>query len=68
LGVPCHIEIEGVPFEPRAPRVFAKLPRIGETVALEWNGDQFPIYTVYDVRHVPDGVEEKPAFTVLFVR
>jgi len=67
MGFPCEIEIEDVRFEPHAPRVFSAIPRIGERVSLEWDGDQYPKYRVYDVLHVPD-IEERPAFTVLFVR
>ena len=69
MSVPCIIEIEDIPYTPRRPYIFATLPRIGETVCLEWDGDRFPPYMVYGVRHVPDGVDnDLPAFTVLHVR
>ena len=68
MGIPCIIEIEDVPYEPRSPYVFATLPRIGETISLAWDGDCYPKFTVCGVRHVPDDVEDRPAFTVLLVR
>jgi hypothetical protein len=68
LSVPCHIEIDG--FELKMPKatVFAELPRIGETVVLDWEGDRYSKFLVYEVRHVAEGVKDMPAFTVLLVR
>jgi hypothetical protein len=68
MVVPCHVKIDGAEYKPRAPYTFAVLPRIGEIITLEWDGDRFPEFEVYAVFHVPDGVEDKPAFTVLHVR
>lgn len=68
MAVSCTIEIEGVAFTPRKRYEFSVLPRIGEHVALEWDGEKYPKFTVYDILHVPDEVEETPAFVVLYVR
>ena len=68
MTIPCLVEIEFVPYIPRPPYMFAALPRIGETIVLDWDGDQYSEYVVYKVLHVPDGTQEKPAFTVLRVR
>jgi hypothetical protein len=70
MGIPCHVEIDGVPFRPRKPYVFATLPRVGESLFLEWdeNEGQYPEFLVYAVHHVPDDVQELQAFTVLKVR
>lgn len=68
MGVPCLVEIDGTAYKPRKPYVFACLPRIGETVSLEWDGEEYPRFIVYRIVRVPDEVQEQPAFTVLFVR
>jgi hypothetical protein len=70
MTVPCIVEIDGVSYKPRKPYVFATLPRIGETICLEWDedGDGYASYVVYGVRHVPDDVQEIPACTVLWVK
>jgi hypothetical protein len=68
MGISCLIEIEDVRYKPRAPYVFACLPRIGETVSLEWEDDKYPKFIVYRVIHVPDAVQDKPPHTILHVR
>lgn len=68
MAVCCTIEIEDAAFVPRKQYEFSVLPRIGEHVALEWDGEKYPKYTVYDILHVADEVEERPAFVVLYVR
>lgn len=68
MSIPCHVEIEGVAFKPRKPYIFSALPRIGETVVLEWENDRYPQFIVVEVKHVPDDIEATPAFTVLTVR
>lgn len=69
MGIPCQIRIDGVAYEPREPYVFACLPRIGETISLEWRDDHgYPQFVIHKVLHIPDGVQELPAFTVLFVK
>ncbi len=69
MTIPCLIEIDGVPYTPRKPYQFATLPRVGEWVALEWDDEaaRYPRYTVRAVCHVPDDVQDLPAFTVLYV-
>jgi len=69
MSIACHVEIDGVPYEPRKPFVFATLPRIGEWISLNWDQERgdYPRYTVRAIRHVPDEVEDQPAFTVLYV-
>lgn len=68
MTISCIIEKEGEPFKPHKPYQFAALPRIGETVSLEWEDGVYPQYVVTNVIHVPDQIEDRPAFTVLHVR
>jgi hypothetical protein len=68
MSIPCHVEIEGEGLKPNKSYVFATLPRIGEVIALEFDGDKYPEFVVVAVRHIPDGVEERPAYTVLRIK
>jgi hypothetical protein len=72
MGVPCLIEIEvrtWTPDKPHKTYTFACLPRVGEMVSLEWTHEGHPPnFVVYQVSHVPYGVDEVPAFTILHVR
>ena len=68
MSIGCIIEKEGEVFKPHKPYQFACLPRIGETISLEWEGDGYPKFRVEQVIHVPDDVEDQPAFTVLHVK
>jgi len=68
MGIPCLITIEDGAYKPRRPYVFAVLPRVGELVCLDWDGDRYPEFAVVEVKHIPDNVEELPAYTVLTVR
>ena len=68
MSIPCLIEIDGITYTPRKPYVFAALPRVGEAISLEWEDGSYPEYVVWKIRHVPDDVQDLPAFTVLFVR
>ena len=70
MSIPCIVEIDGVAYKIREPYQFATLPRIGETISLEWDEEKknYQSFYVYGVLHVPDEVQELPAFTVLRVR
>jgi len=66
--ISCLIDIEGRPYKPHRPYQFASLPRVGETVSLEWDGERYPVYRVYNILHVPEGAQTGGTSILLYVR
>ena len=70
MGVSCHVEIEGVPYTPRKPYVFASCPRVGDVIILP-HGEEGTTaeFAVVAVVHVPDRIDnDLSAFTVLHAK
>jgi hypothetical protein len=70
MTISCRIEFEDGTTPKRLPYRFDCLPRIGETIALEWDDklSRYPTYAIVGICHVPDDAQEIPAFTVLRVK
>ncbi len=68
MPVSCIIEREDEEYFPRPPYTFSELPRVGEIVALEWNGSRYPEFIVTRVIHVPDDLQDRPSFIVIHVK
>lgn len=69
MSVSCAVDVQGE--EPRISRPryeFAVVPRVGEYVSLNWEGEQYPKYIVERVIHVPEAVEDCPAYVALLIR
>jgi len=68
VTIACYIDTGNS--EPHRTYEFAALPRIGESLVLEWSeaDSGYPIYTVTDIHHMPDDVQNRPSFIVLFVK
>jgi hypothetical protein len=67
MTMQCMIEVEVDGHIQMPVRTYAlvTIPRIGEMVALEWDGSSYPEFVVTQVIHVPDGLQDQPAFVVV---
>ena len=69
MSIPCRIEFEDGSIPQRMPHRFACVPRIGNHVSLDWDGDTYAVFSVTAILHIPEGTQlDDDAFTVLRVK